>query len=101
MLLKGKRYTFLTVTLDILKLHTLILIRILNLNNFIFCRVVAAELPWGSLKVVTLTGVDFASPPGHFAVKSLLQELFVVFDRKIHSIEDGDIVSIGCLFCRF
>ncbi|KAK6100762.1 Cell morphogenesis N-terminal family protein [Brugia pahangi] len=53
--------------------------------------VVAAELPWGSLKVVTTTGVDFASPPGHFAVKSLLQELFIVFDRRIQSIEDGDI----------
>ncbi|VDK63731.1 unnamed protein product [Onchocerca ochengi] len=53
--------------------------------------IVAAELPWGSLKVVTTTGVDFASPPGHFAVKSLLQELFIIFDRKIHSIEDGDI----------
>uniref|UniRef100_A0A0R3RWW2 MOR2-PAG1_N domain-containing protein n=1 Tax=Elaeophora elaphi TaxID=1147741 RepID=A0A0R3RWW2_9BILA len=53
--------------------------------------VVAAELPWGSLKVVTITGVDFASPPGHFAVKSLLQELFIIFDRRVHSIEDGDI----------
>ncbi|EJD74055.1 SAX-2 protein [Loa loa] len=53
--------------------------------------IVAAELPWGSLKVVSMTGVDFSSPPGHFAVKSLLQELFLIFDRRIHSIEDGDI----------
>ncbi|EJW82459.1 hypothetical protein WUBG_06628 [Wuchereria bancrofti] len=60
--------------------------------------VVAAELPWGSLKVVTTTGVDFSSPPGHFAVKSLLQELFIVFDRRIQSIEDGDIVSVSCSF---
>ncbi|VDO62189.1 unnamed protein product [Onchocerca flexuosa] len=57
--------------------------------------IVAAELPWGSLKVVSTTGIDFASPPGHFAVKSLLQELFIIFDRRIHSIEDGDIVCIS------
>uniref|UniRef100_A0A915PVF0 Uncharacterized protein n=1 Tax=Setaria digitata TaxID=48799 RepID=A0A915PVF0_9BILA len=53
--------------------------------------IVAAELPWGSLKVVTATGVDFAAPPGHFTIKSLLQELFNIFERKIHSLEDGDI----------
>lgn len=61
----------------------------------------AAELPWGSLKVVTLTGIDYSSPPGHFAVKSLLQELFTVFDRRVHSIEEGDIVCLGYLFYRF
>lgn len=60
----------------------------------------AAELPWGSLKVVTMTGVDFMSSPGYFAIKSLLQELFIVFDRRVHSMEDGDIVSC-CLFYRF
>ncbi|VDN03343.1 unnamed protein product [Thelazia callipaeda] len=52
--------------------------------------IVAGELPWGSLKLVPASSVDYTVPPGHFAVKSLLQELFSVFDRKINFVEDSD-----------
>ncbi|VDK43262.1 unnamed protein product [Gongylonema pulchrum] len=52
---------------------------------------IAAELPWGSLKVVAMTGIDFSAPPGHFALKSVLQELFTVFDRRIHNLKDIDV----------
>uniref|UniRef100_A0A183E4T1 Peroxidase n=1 Tax=Gongylonema pulchrum TaxID=637853 RepID=A0A183E4T1_9BILA len=43
------------------------------------------------LKVVAMTGIDFSAPPGHFALKSVLQELFTVFDRRIHNLKDIDV----------
>ncbi|VDM37733.1 unnamed protein product [Toxocara canis] len=52
--------------------------------------IVAAELPWGSLKLVSVSNVDYSVLPSQFAVKSLLQELFGLFDRKLQNILDDE-----------
>uniref|UniRef100_A0A914YZJ8 Cell morphogenesis protein N-terminal domain-containing protein n=1 Tax=Panagrolaimus superbus TaxID=310955 RepID=A0A914YZJ8_9BILA len=45
--------------------------------------VVAAELPWGSLKVVGNMSIDFHSLPAKFTVQNLLLEIFSMFEKKI------------------
>jgi hypothetical protein len=48
--------------------------------------VVAAELPWGSLKVVGNMSIDFNSLPAKFTVQNLLLELFNMFEKKIQYV---------------
>lgn len=45
--------------------------------------IVAAELPWGNLKVVQNMGVDFGILPAKFSAQSLLIEIISVFERKL------------------
>ncbi|VDK52854.1 unnamed protein product [Anisakis simplex] len=51
---------------------------------------IAAELPWGSLKLITASNVYYSTLPSEFAVKSLLQELFAVFEKKLQNIMDDE-----------
>lgn len=58
-----------------------------------FFRVVAAELPWGALKVVGNMTVDFGILPAKFSAQSLLFELFSIFEKKIQQVsQDEEIV---------
>uniref|UniRef100_A0A0M3HEW3 Uncharacterized protein n=1 Tax=Ascaris lumbricoides TaxID=6252 RepID=A0A0M3HEW3_ASCLU len=50
----------------------------------------AAELPWGSLKFVPVSNIDYTVLPSQFAVKSLLYDLFGLFDRKLQNILDDE-----------
>uniref|UniRef100_A0A915AQL7 Cell morphogenesis protein N-terminal domain-containing protein n=1 Tax=Parascaris univalens TaxID=6257 RepID=A0A915AQL7_PARUN len=52
--------------------------------------ITAAELPWGSLKFVPISNIDYTVLPSQFAVKSLLGDLFGLFDRKLQSVLDDE-----------
>ncbi|CAI4228998.1 unnamed protein product [Auanema sp. JU1783] len=51
---------------------------------------VAAELPWGAPKVVPLSQIDYSIPTGIFAGKSLLLDLFNLFERKLSTVIDEE-----------
>ncbi|MFH4984410.1 hypothetical protein AB6A40_011119 [Gnathostoma spinigerum] len=50
----------------------------------------AAELPWGSMKVVPLSSVEYVTSPSLFAAKIVMCELFNAFERKLQSITHED-----------
>uniref|UniRef100_A0A915EU95 Uncharacterized protein n=1 Tax=Ditylenchus dipsaci TaxID=166011 RepID=A0A915EU95_9BILA len=48
--------------------------------------IIVAELPWGALKIVPNTGLDFGVLPAKFSASTLMLELFSVFERKINLV---------------
>ncbi|KAI6233653.1 hypothetical protein M3Y99_00879400 [Aphelenchoides fujianensis] len=51
---------------------------------------VAAELPWGSLKVVPNSVLEYGALPARYSAQTLLVELFNIFERKLNQVCNED-----------
>lgn len=48
--------------------------------------VLAAELPWGAVKLVASSVLDHSAPSGQFAAQSLLVEFMQSVERKLQQV---------------
>lgn len=59
---------------------------------------VVAELPWGSVKFMGPSLVDFAVKPGEFVAQTLLVEFMTTAEKKISSILQDSLVTNNFFF---
>uniref|UniRef100_A0A0N4ZNE2 MOR2-PAG1_N domain-containing protein n=1 Tax=Parastrongyloides trichosuri TaxID=131310 RepID=A0A0N4ZNE2_PARTI len=52
--------------------------------------IIAAELPWGGVKIVPSMVIDYSGNPGKFVGQTLLLEIFANFEKKLHKIIEED-----------
>uniref|UniRef100_A0A0K0DZP1 Cell morphogenesis protein N-terminal domain-containing protein n=1 Tax=Strongyloides stercoralis TaxID=6248 RepID=A0A0K0DZP1_STRER len=52
--------------------------------------ILAAELPWGGVKIIPSMVIDYTENPGKFVGQTLLLEIFSYFEKKIQKILDDD-----------
>ncbi|KAI6200883.1 Protein furry-like protein-like [Aphelenchoides besseyi] len=55
--------------------------------------VVVAELPWGSLKVIPNSVIEYGVLPARYSAQTLLVELFNIFERKLNQVCNEDPVE--------
>lgn len=56
-------------------------------KNICFYRIVAAELPWGAIKLVPNSILDHSTSPGQFTAQSLLLDFMQLVERKLQHVE--------------
>ncbi|KAI6214573.1 hypothetical protein M3Y94_00284400 [Aphelenchoides besseyi] len=54
---------------------------------------VIAELPWGSLKVIPNSVIEYGVLPARYSAQTLLVELFNIFERKLNQVCNEDPVE--------
>uniref|UniRef100_A0A0K0G2Z9 Protein furry homolog-like (inferred by orthology to a human protein) n=1 Tax=Strongyloides venezuelensis TaxID=75913 RepID=A0A0K0G2Z9_STRVS len=52
--------------------------------------VIAAELPWGGVKIIPSMVIEYTENPGKFVGQTLMLEIFSSFEKKIQRILDDD-----------